>query len=76
MSLSFVQGSMMAAAMAVAADDAHDRAPYDGCAGGDHKDTNAGTCLTVCGPATQGLMSGELLTLPSASRTASRSLNY
>jgi hypothetical protein len=70
MSLSFVQGSVMAATMAVAADGAHHgTSGCDGCGGGDHKDMNAGTCLTVCASAAQGLMSGELLTLPSASRT-------
>ena len=70
MSLSFVQGGVMAAAMAVAADGAHrGSSGCDGCGGGDHKDMNAGTCLTVCASAAQGLMSGELLTLPSASRT-------
>jgi len=70
MSLSFVQGGVMAAAMAVAADGAHHGSSgCDGCGGGDHKDMNAGTCLTVCASAAQGLMSGELLTLPSASRT-------
>jgi hypothetical protein len=70
MSLSFVQGSVMAATMAVAADGAqHGSSGCDGCGGGDHKDMNAGTCLTVCGSAAQGLMSGELQTLPSAFRT-------
>jgi hypothetical protein len=70
MSLSFVQGSVMAATMAVAADGAqHGSSGCDGCGGGDHKDMNAGTCLTVCGSAAQGLMSGELLTPRSACRT-------
>ena len=70
MSLSFVQGSVMAAEMAVAPDGAHHGSSgCDGCGGGDHKDMDAGTCLTVCGSAAQGLMSGELLPLPSASRT-------
>ena len=70
MSLSVVQGSVMAAEMAIAADDAHHGpSGCDGCGGGDHNDMNAGTCLAACGPAAQGLMPGELLTLPSASRT-------
>ena len=70
MSLSFVQGGVMAAEMAVATDDGH-HGPNgcSGCGGGDHNDMNAGTCVAVCGPAAQGLMPGELLTLPSASRT-------
>jgi hypothetical protein len=70
MSLSVVQGSLMAAEMAVAADDAHHGpSGCDGCAGGDHNDMDAGTCLAVCGHAAQGLMPGELLTLALASRT-------
>jgi hypothetical protein len=69
MSLSFVQASVMAAAMAVAADGAdHGSSGCDACGGGDHNDMDAGTCLTVCASAAQGLMSGELLTPPSASR--------
>jgi hypothetical protein len=31
---------------------------------------STGTCPVLCGAAAQGLISGELLTLPSASRTA------
>jgi hypothetical protein len=70
MSLSVVQGSLMAAEMAVAADGAHHGpSGCDGCGGGDHQDMDAGTCLAVCGTAAQGLMPGELLTLPLASRT-------
>jgi hypothetical protein len=70
MSLSCVQGSVMAAAMAVQADGAHHAScGCDGCSGCDHTDMNAGSCLTACGHAAQGLMRGELLTLPSASRT-------
>jgi hypothetical protein len=69
MSLSLVQGGVMAAEMAIAADDAHHGpSGCDGCAGGDHNDMDAGTCLAVCGTAAQGLMPGELLTLPSTSR--------
>jgi hypothetical protein len=70
MSLSLVQGGVMAAEMAVAADGAHHGpSGCDGCGGGDHEGMDAGTCLAVCGTAAQGLMPGELLTLPSASRT-------
>ena len=69
-SLSFVQGSLMAAEMALAADGGHHGpSGCDGCGGSDHEAMDAGTCLAVCGSATQGLMPGELLTLPSASRT-------
>ena len=43
MSLSFVQGSVMAAAIAGTADDAHHGlSGCDGCRGGDHNDMNAG----------------------------------
>jgi hypothetical protein len=71
MSLSFVQGSVMVAGMAVAADGAHQEpSGCDGCSGGDHNGMNPGTCLTVCASAAQGLISGELLPLPSASRSA------
>jgi len=70
MSLSFVQGSLMAAEMAVAADGGqHGPSGCDGCGGSDHEDMDAGTCLAVCGTVAQGLLPGELLTLPSASRT-------
>jgi len=71
MSLSFVQGSVMAMAMSVAADGAHHGSSgCDGCSGGDHSDMTAGTCLTICVSAAQGLISGELVPPPSASRTA------
>jgi hypothetical protein len=66
-SLSFVQGSVMAVAMSVATAH-HGSSGCDGCGGGDHSDMNAGTCLAMCGPVAQGLLPGELLTLPSASR--------
>jgi hypothetical protein len=70
MSLSVVQGSLMAAEMAVASDGAdHGAGGCDGCGGGDHQGMDAGACLAACGPAAQGLMPGELLTLPLASRT-------
>src|SRR5262245_2090437 len=69
MSWSYVQGGVMATEMALAADHAH-HGPNgcDGCGGGDHQGMNASTCLAACGHAAQGLMPGELLTLPSASR--------
>jgi hypothetical protein len=68
MSLSFVQGSMMA--MAVAADGVHPESNgCQGCGGNDHNHMNAGTCVTVCASAAQGLISEELLPPPSASRT-------
>jgi hypothetical protein len=71
MSLSFVQGSVMAADMAVAAKGAHHGpSGCDGCGGGDHQGMDAGTCMTVCGTTAQGLMPGEWLTLASASRTS------
>jgi hypothetical protein len=70
MSLSVVQSSMMAMAMSIAADGAdYGSGGCDGCGSGDHNDMNAATCLSACGPAAQGLMPGELLTLPVASRT-------
>ena len=69
-SLAVVQGGLMAAGMAVTADGCHHGpSGCDGCAGGDHNDMDAATCLAVCGHAAQGLMPGELLTLALASRT-------
>jgi hypothetical protein len=71
MSLSFVQGGVLAAEMAIAAESVdHGRSDCDGCGGGDHEGMVAGTWLAVCGTAAQGLMPEELLTLPSASRAA------
>jgi hypothetical protein len=68
MSLSFVQGSVMAAQMAVAADGAHHGpSGCDGCGGSDHQ-SDAGMCLSVCGSAAQGLLPGQLMALPPASR--------
>jgi hypothetical protein len=55
MSLSLVQGSVMAGAMSVGADCAHHGpSSCDSCGGGDHKYLDAGSCLTVCGSAAQG----------------------
>ena len=68
MSLSFVQGSVMAAEMAVAVDGApHGPSDCDGCGGSDHM-TDAGMCLSVCGSAAQGMLPGQLMALPPASR--------
>jgi hypothetical protein len=69
MSLPFVHGKVMLAEIAVAADCAHHGpSGCDSCGGGDHKHTDAGICLAVCGSAAQGLMPGELLALPAALR--------
>jgi hypothetical protein len=71
MSLSSMQGGVMAAEMAIAADGVHhEPSGCHGCGGGDHEAMDAGTCLAVCGTAAQVLIPGELLTLPSASRAA------
>jgi hypothetical protein len=70
MSLSCAQGGVIAAEMAVAADDAHHGPDgCDGCGSGDHEGLDAGICLVVCGTGGQGLIPEELLTLPSASQT-------
>jgi hypothetical protein len=70
MSWSQVQGSAMAAEMALAADYVH-HAPdgCDGCDAGDHNDMNAASCLAVCGSAAPALIPEELLALLSAPRT-------
>jgi hypothetical protein len=67
-SLSFVQGGVMATEMAVAGDGAeHAAGDCSGCGGG-HQGMNATTCLALCGIVVQGLISGDLMALPSASR--------
>ena len=68
MSLSFVQGGLMAAEMAIAAE-AGDLAPSgcDGCGGDDGK-SDAGMCLSMCGSAAQGMPPGEPVALSPASR--------
>jgi hypothetical protein len=68
MSLSFVQGGLMAAEMAVSADAGHP-GPHgcDGCGDGD---VDASTCLSVCGLAAHGMLPGEPVALPSASRAS------
>ena len=69
MGSSFVQGSVMTTGMAVAAGGTrHEPSGCDGCGGSDHDDMNAGTCLTICASAAQGLISSNLLPLPSASQ--------
>jgi hypothetical protein len=69
MNWSFVQGGVMATEMAVAADGAqHASGDCSGCGGSDHQGMNPSTCLALCGIAVQGLISGEVLMLPSASR--------
>jgi hypothetical protein len=71
-SLSFVQGSVMAVAMSVAADGAHHGSSgCDGCGGGDHE-TDADMCLSVCGSAAQGLLAGEPAALSPASEASFR----
>jgi hypothetical protein len=70
MSLSFVEGSVMAAEMDLAADGVH-HGPNgcDGCGGDDGK-AEVGMCLSFCGSAAQGLPPGEPVALPSASRAS------
>jgi hypothetical protein len=71
MSLSFVQGGLMAAEMAISAEFG-DAGPSgcDGCSGGDDGKTDAGMCLSVCGSAAQGMPPGEPVALPPASRAS------
>jgi hypothetical protein len=65
-SLSLVQGGLMAAEMAVSAEAAQP-CPH-GCDGCDETDLDASTCLFACASAVQGLLPGESLALPPASR--------
>ncbi len=70
MGLSFVQGGVIAAEMAVAADGAqHGTSGCYGCGGGDDE-TDAGMCLSVCGTAAQGLLAGEPAALLPASEAS------
>jgi hypothetical protein len=70
MSLSFVQGGLMAAEMAVSAEAGHTgSSDCDGCGSGDGK-TDAGMCLSVCGSAAQGMPPGEPVALAPASRAS------
>jgi hypothetical protein len=67
MSWSFVQGGLMAAEMAVAAEASHTgSSDCDGCSGSDHK-ADAGMCLSVCGSAAHGTLPGEPVALSPAS---------
>jgi len=71
MSLSFVQGGVMAVEMAVAADGAHHGpSGCDGCGDGNEHETDAGMCLSMCGSAAQGLLPGEPAALPPASEAS------
>jgi hypothetical protein len=71
MSLTVVQGSLMAAEMAVAADGAHHAPGHcDGCGGDDHKNIDASVCLTLCGFAAQSILPGEPVALLPASRAS------
>jgi hypothetical protein len=67
MSLSSVQGGVMATEMGVATHDAHHGRP-SGCGGCEQQGMNASTCLVLCGIVVQALVPAELLTLPSAFR--------
>jgi hypothetical protein len=74
MSLSVVQGDLMAAEMAVSADAGHaGSSDCDGCGGSDHK-TDAGMCLSVCGSVAHGLVPAELVVSPPASRASFRAV--
>jgi hypothetical protein len=70
MSLTFVQGGLMAAEMAVSAEPGHTgSSDCDGCGDSDHK-ADAGMCLSVCGSAAHGMLPAEPLALSSASRAS------
>jgi hypothetical protein len=70
MSLSFVQGGLMAAEMAVSAEAGHSGSgDCDGCGSRDHT-ADAGMCLSVCGSAAHGMLPAEPLALSSASRAS------
>jgi hypothetical protein len=70
MSLSFVQGGLMAAEMAVSAEAGHTgSSDCDGCGGSDHK-ADAGMCLSVCGSAAHGMLPAEPLALSPAARAS------
>src|ERR687892_708526 len=70
MSLSFVQGGLMAAEMAVSPQADHTGASdCNGCGGSDHK-ADAGMCLSMCGSAAHGMLPAEPLALSPASRAS------
>jgi hypothetical protein len=68
MSLSLVQGGLMAAEMAVSAAAGH-TGDCDGCGGSDHG-SDASMCLSVCGAAAHGMLPGQPATAPAASRAS------
>jgi hypothetical protein len=68
MSLSFVQGGLMSAEMAVSTEAGHaGPGGCDGCSGGEDGQTDAGMCLSVCGSAAHGMPPGEPPAQPAAS---------
>lgn len=70
MSLSVVQGGLMAVGMAVSAEAGHTgSSDCDGCGGSDHK-ADAAVCLSVCGSAAHALLTAELMALPPASEAS------
>ena len=70
MSLSFVQGGLMAAEMAIAPEAGHTgSSDCDACGGGDHK-ADAGMCLSVCGSVAHGMLPAEPLALSPAARAS------
>ena len=70
MSLSFVQGGLMAAEMVMSAEAGEPGPNGCGGCGGDDGKIDAGICLSVCGAAAQGLPPGEPVALPPASRAS------
>jgi hypothetical protein len=68
MSLSFVQGGLMAAEMAVSVGHTGS-SECDGCGGSDHG-ADAGMCLSVCGAAAHGMLPGQPVAVPAASRAS------
>jgi hypothetical protein len=67
MSLSFVQGGLMAAGMAVSAKACHHSPPdCDGC--GDDGGIDAGTCLSLCGTVAHALVPAAAVEPPVACR--------
>ena len=71
MSLSFVQGGLMSAEMAVSTEAGHaGPGGCDGCSGGEDGQTDAGMCLSVCGSAAHGMPPGEPPAQPAASRAS------
>jgi hypothetical protein len=70
MGLSFVQGGLMTADMAVSAEAGHTGSrDCDGRGGSDHQG-DAAMCLAVCGSAAHALLTAEAMTLPPASEAS------